>query len=264
MVREIEKEFVDVKIIHEYPYLRSDVVSIRVNKENLCFREGMAVAKAIVTYKGMDSKFYTYECMGVINENFEECFDDQHFEGEDLMFLPCNKEIMRCGDHDFIVRVEKENAIQNGVEYHHIRIYSKVPMLVNRDLVKQPFGTILPTDKEEIIVAGNQFYSVSTCSYLTRPLTSIEKAEGYPRVFLIRDFIKPENMETEDFSEYLQFSMNTSFELESGILSSGKLDFIGFPKTFAEYEMVRLSRLKELLQEGEKYNNYLRAMRYKK
>lgn len=257
-MKNIEKELIEVKNIRDCS-LRPRVVRIQVYKEDLCFRAGMAVARAVVTYVGINKKLDSYECMGIINENFEECFDDAHFEGEDLMFLPFNREIIRCGEHDFIVCVEKCNDFQIKPLYHHIRVYSKVPMLVNRDLVSQPYGIVLPTDREDLVVAGNQFYSISDAYYLTRSFASIKKAAGYPKSFWVQDCLQ-----INGFSECLEFQMNTSFELESGVLSTKTLDFVGFPKTFSEYEMFRLSRLQVLLQEKEKMDAYLRAMQYKK
>lgn len=228
-------------------HLRSFVVSAKVDENTVHFQEGVALVEAEITYKKLNNKLGTYVRKGLINEKFEECFSADSFVAKDLMFLPCNQEILRCGPYDFITKVEKWNDCQRGVEFHHVRIVSGVPAIIRRDL-----KDVLPTDKESIVVTGHQFYNVENGIFLTRQFSQVDKVVGSPGGYYLTDILTEE--------ECLRIGINLDFQLTGHIFSYKNMDWLKDSDqihTLFDYEVFREGYLEICRREQSKCDCFL-------
>lgn len=116
-------------------YCRGNVESAFIDDTKLDFRNGIAVVKASVTVTFFGQESFNYDCMGVIDENYEEIYEgDFNSAGRNLMFMPENESMIRCGDNDFIVEVSCRNDKGKWTEFRHVKIVDGVPTLINKYL----------------------------------------------------------------------------------------------------------------------------------
>lgn len=105
-------------------YLRYGVQKAIINQYKLDFVYGLAIAEATVSGVMSSKEKFTYNAYGVINENYEEAFNGNtcNKDASNLMFLGCNKEIVRCGPFDFITTVLCGDEQNSFYQYRHIHI----------------------------------------------------------------------------------------------------------------------------------------------
>ena len=201
--------------LNEVNYLRGKVISAEIYDTNLDFRNGIAVVKASIVTLDFYRKKGHYESWGLINENYEELYEDENnlFE-RNLMFMPFNENIVRCGDNDFIVEVTCRDDNRIWTEYRHIRIVDGVPTLINRNI-----GGCQKTSLENTIIAGfnnKTLYDITEGKKVTPSLTKIEESEEKGI------FNAVAKIQTEDSycTDYLFFKVNRKGIIVSRVLSS--------------------------------------------
>lgn len=214
--------------LNKVTYLRSTITSIIVDETKLEFKNGVAVAEADVSARDLFNESYTYKCMGLIDENFHEVYADSHHGNEikerNLMFLPYNKNIIRCGDNDFIVEVYCGDDGASWTEYRHIRIVDGIPLMQNK------LNKCQITNHENLVISGytgyNRLYDVTTGEYITPVLYDIKESKVNTEVFDIVAKITSSEEKNSWYVEYLYFKINTKGQIVSKILSSLASDYI--------------------------------------
>lgn len=209
--------------LKEVKHLRSEVISAKIDDADLDFRNGIAVANANITISFFGAQD-SYECVGLINEDYEEAYENKpnHF-GQNLMFMSFNKEIVRCGDNDFIVEVSCRDDNRIWTEYRHIRIVNGVPTLISRNL-----GGCQKTSLENVVIAGfsiKTLYDTSEGKKVTPSLAKIEESQE-EGIFNAVAKIKVEN---SYYIDYLFFKINNEGMIVSRVLSSLANRFLDEP-----------------------------------
>ncbi len=141
----------EIKYYKNRPYLRYGIESLEVEETNLVFEGGFAIAEATMSGTDMQFQPFTYTCTGIITEGYHEAFDDIG-QSRYLMFVPNNKQIVRCGKNDFIVKVACENGESTTYEYKHIRVIDGIPTLMNKDI-----GGCTKTEDGNIITSNGLY-----------------------------------------------------------------------------------------------------------
>lgn len=255
--------------LNDVSYLRRTDVSAVIEEDNLDFRAGMAVAKACISGSRQES----YECFGVIGENYKELYDDSikgNFGERNLMFLSYNRNIVRLSDNDFIVEVLCGDDGRSWTEIRHIKVIDGVPTLVNKNL-----GGCIKTSFDNLIIVGSGYrgyalYDVNKGITITPYLMSIK--ESYSRLFEVATKVDCDALGQTD---YLFFRLNEKGELVSEVLSTIENDFIDFDGTLEELLVTRgamaLEKAQELakkidgfLENKEFVNKYFSLQRKKK
>ncbi len=155
--------------------LREEVLNAQVDETTLDFHNGLAIAKAIVTTKGLFDVPYIYECMGVINENFEEVFyttPSVDFE-KYLMFLPFNQDIIWAGSDSFRVTTKKSLGVREGSSY-----IEDVLLCLDREtfaLTSPNINHFIPTETEDIAIVNQRLYRLSKKVFLTHQLYQLQE-----------------------------------------------------------------------------------------
>ena len=201
--------------LNEVNYLRDEIISAEIDDTNLVFRNGIAVVKASITIGNFCTNKSHYVCCGLINENYEELYKDKSnlFE-RNLMFMPFNKSIVRCGNNDFIVEVSCRDDNRIWTEYRHIRIVDGVPTLINRNL-----GGCQKTSFENIVIAGYRnktLYDTNEGRALTPPLMKIEESQEEG----IFNVVAKIEVDSSYCVDYLFFKINSEGIIVSRVLSS--------------------------------------------
>lgn len=220
-------------ILNGCSHLRGGIVeNATVDETKLEFRNGVAVAEAEVKGVRVTPSWhpFSYTCEGLINENFQEVFEDKLPDSyeRNLMFLPYNEKITRFGDNDFVVNMSCYEDGSWWEEYRHIRIINGVPTLVNQ---------VAPCTKkinETLMIMGenkNTLYSIEQSKMLTPYVESIRESETYDGIFDVMAKVKPLDGENHlQLLDFLYFKMNAEGRCVSSVLSSLENDYI-YPRS---------------------------------
>lgn len=236
--------------LNEVNYLRGEVISAEIDDTNLDFRNGIAVVKASIATLDFYRRKGHYESWGLINESYEEEYEDKSnlFE-RNLMFVPFNKNIVRCGDNDFIVEVTCRDDNRIWTEYRHIRIVDGVPTLINRNI-----GGCQKTSLENIIIAGfnnKTLYDTNEGRALTPPLAKIEESQE-EEIFNVVAKIEVDSSYCVD---YLFFKVNRKGIIVSRVLSSLANGFLG--ESYISIDDLLSKRQAQLIMIRDSFNRAL-------
>lgn len=170
-------------------YLRSNSCKATVDENNVQFINGVALVKATVTKEDWRSgNQITYESFGLIDENFEEVYDDT-LDGKTsryLMFLEHNKSTIQIGENDYLVSVNTGDVDRSWTEFHHIRINDGIPCVMNS------FSSLNTTNIPHLFTNGHALYDVKQAAFLTRKYSSIEALpvdENSEQLYLVKDIV---------------------------------------------------------------------------
>lgn len=235
--------------LNEVNYLRDAVISAKIDDSDLDFRNGIAVAKANITISDFCKHESHYECWGLINESYEEVYEDKiNLFERNLMFMPFNKSIVRYGDNDFIVEVSCRDDNRIWTEFRHIKVIDGVPTLVNRNL-----GGCQKTSLENIVIAGfrnKTLYNISEGTKVTPPLMKIE--EFQEEIFNAVVKIQAEN---SYYVDYLFFKINKEGKIISRVLSSLANRFLDEP--YVSIDGLLLKRQAQLIMIRDSFDRAL-------
>lgn len=201
--------------LNSCPRLRGNVVQAVVDEERLEFRNEISVAQAEVNAIDYYGNSYSYQCVGLINEDFLEVYDGVTVSA--LMFLPYNKEIIRFGDCDFIVAVNCGEDDRDWLEYHHVKIIDGEACLMNDRLgecqrVNNPFLTITGKNKRAL-------YDIKEGKFLTPYVANVRMSENAVDCFDVISQVKVEFEDEYELIDYLYFRINSKGETVSDVFS---------------------------------------------
>jgi len=204
-------------------HLRGGIVeTAKVDETKLEFRNGVAVAEAEVKGVRVTPSWhpFSYTCEGLINENFQEVFEDKLPDSyeRNLMFLPYNEEIIRFGDNDFVVNMSCYEDGSWWEEYRHIRIINGVSTLVNQ------VASCTKKVNETLMIMGNNkkaLYSIERGEMLTPYVESIRESEAYCDVFdVMASASSISSKKSSLLEDFLYFKINLGGRVISKVLSS--------------------------------------------
>lgn len=239
--------------LNDVGFFREKEISAEINDTNLDFRNGIAVAKANLTIFAPCVQGTSYECVGLVNENYEEAFADKNNRfALNLMFMPFNKSIIRCGDNDFIVEVSCRDDNRIWTEYRHIKVINGVPTLINRNL-----GGCQKTSLENIVIAGfnnKTLYDTNDGKKVTSPLTKIEESQEEG----IFNAVAKIQIENSYCTDYLFFKINREGIIVSKVLSSLENRFLDEDYVAADDLLSR--RKEQLIMIRDSFNKTLDSL----
>lgn len=214
-------------VLNEVSYLREGVVSAQIDESQVEFHNGLAVIKATLTYSSPICRAKSYDCYGVIDENFHEAFDDKLPYARNLMFLPYNAALTRIGDSDFIASVNCGDENMSFVQNRHIRLVDGCPMMVNENI-----GVYQKTTNEDILIVGwknKRLYSVSSGEFITPLFHDITQSSNSDNVFDV--VVCNSSLENPKYplSDYYFFKIDKDGIIISPILSSLTCEYISYP-----------------------------------
>lgn len=235
---------------------------VEVN-EKVHFLEGLALVdgKVLITNSaGIASS-------GVINENYEEAFtNEEDLASKSLMFYRankcCNVKMQRFGARDFFVAARnRSEEWYMGNEYRHIRVVDGVPTILSKLPVWPK-----ETNKESVVLVGNQFYDVLKGKYSTHEFQEVSLLDRENGVYYIQDKLALESAEDDKdlFVDYWNFQMDVDLQLLSYVWSSRGEDVLQDGLTYNEYLQFRNERLDELGKAKQSYNKRVLALKQKK
>lgn len=258
-------------IYHSRNYLGSNNLVLNVDEEQVHFINGIAAVNAtVVGQNGRENETIS----GIINEAYQEVFDDKSqcawsYAGRYLMFIPYNKNILRCGENDFIVTVRQGDENHWYYAYKHIRIKDMKATLVNEDI-----GECFKTNDENILIIGGvsnwhnkKLYNIAKGEHIDGHYDEISIIDGYPNRFAVKKYI---NSLTEDSSkgedlyltDDLYFQIDQNGHIISKIFSKRKLEFLDYGDTpIDDYPSYRKQ---ELVEESQKLKAAVHSLRYYK
>ncbi len=208
--------------LNDVEYLRGKIISASVDEEQLEFKNGVALAKASIT-----SRYYggtkEYECYGLIDEEFNEVYDDDEKKsGNDfratrnLMFIGYNIDAYRFQENDFIIGVSCQDDALTWKEYRHVRIVDGAPTRINI-LYNKPVATSVLG----VVISGGTLYDINNGKVVASKLTSISEAENQPGVFDVTARIVLEQYKGRyELVDYLFFKIDSTGKIVSRVLSS--------------------------------------------
>ena len=249
---------------HDRSYLRQNNLVMSVNEKKVQFINGIAAVHATVR-----SEYDTDTYSGIINEEYQEVFDDDEQYGDAcryLMFLGYNTKILRSGENDFIV------TVRVGDEYHsyylnrHVRIEDGKAVLVNEDI-----GKYYKTNLENILIIGGRYdvhdkklYNITKGKHICGGYDEISVIEGRPDYFAVKKSITSltkDSPKDEDLylTDELYFQIDQNGHIVSKVFSQRKLDFLDYGDvSLDEYPMYRK---KELIEESQKLKENVYSLR---
>lgn len=197
--------------------------SIEVEETSLKFINGLAVAKGIVHVVYPNKKTFDFECFGVINENFEEIGENRF--SSNLMFLGSNKEIIRFGPTNFIVKVLCGDPEEPHLEYRHISLFQGQEILLERNI-----GEFQTTKVPHIVItrdnAGFRLYNILLAEYITPYFYHIEEVPDKEDSFFVTDKIEGSFFDKRGqltyYNDFLYFYIDTKRNITSPIQSMSK------------------------------------------
>jgi len=205
--------------LNNVDYLRSGSCKTFVDENEVQFIDGIALVKAKSSGKNWRSgEPFSYESFGLINEDFEEVYDDS-LDGRTsryLMFLGHNNCALRFGKFDYLVSVATADDGRSWHEHYHIRIIDGVPTVIKN------LDKIVPTEDSKIITDGHALYDVENAIFLTRRYSSIEQQQldesGIP-TYLVSDVVTSYEYQNDD-PKKIKYPINK----DTGIVD--KLSFV--------------------------------------
>lgn len=198
--------------LNNCPNLRNKVVRAVVDEDQLEFRNGVSTIQATVDAIDFYNRPYSYQCVGLINENFCEAYDN--CSATDLMFLPYNKEIIRFNDCDFIVGVNCGEDDRDWIEYRHVKVIDGEVHLMHNHLgecqkVEQPFLTITGKNKKAL-------YDIDQGGFLTPYVENIGISKDNSHTF---DVLAQVTCDLYELIDYLYFKINSEGKAVSTVFS---------------------------------------------
>lgn len=165
----------EIKLNESSALLREKVLEAKVDETNLVFHNGLAIAKATVATNSLFDTPYIYDCMGVINENFEEafCISSQNDLEKYVMFLPFNQEIIWAGSDSFRISAKKSLGVREGCSY-----MDDILLCFNREtftLTSPNIHHFIPTKIEDIGIVDKRLYRLSKKAFLTHQLYQLQE-----------------------------------------------------------------------------------------
>ncbi len=246
---------------HNRRYLRSNDLVLSVDEEQVHFINGIAA----VNIKDGNRKLYS----GIINEDYQEVFDDEYRYGEArryLMFLRYNTNIFRCGENDFIVRTRHGDDHNFYYTNAHIRIVDKKAIFINKDI-----GEYYPTNLKNIfIIDGNMnwhdkgLYDISKGKHICGGYDEISVVDGYPNHFFVKKRITSLTEEATDedlyLTDYLYFQIDQNGHIITKIFSERKMQYLNYGDlNIDDYPMYYKQ---ELIEESQKQSPRLKEVIY--
>lgn len=227
-------------------------ISAVVDETTLEFKNGVAVAEAIIKCYGTDK---TYKCFGLIDENFCEVYGDVidgDITSQSLMFYRFNKNIVRCGDNDYIVEVSCTDYDRSWTEFRHISIENGVPIFVNK------LGTpYFPKKRHSnLVTVGTiggcyRIYDVLKRCYITPELSYIRPSVEDDRVF---DVSLSMTADCDDLVlDHLYFKIDTQGNIVSDAISTLDNGRIIISESMSAFDFVEKRRAKLNTQKNDFY-----------
>lgn len=183
--------------LNDVDYLRSSSCKTWVDENEVEFVDGIALVKVKLSGRQWNGEPFSHECFGLINEDFEELYDDSLDKKASryLMFFGYNVNTLRIGKTDFLTSVKTADDGRSWTEHYHIRIIDGVPTVLN-NLCK-----ITTTNDPEIITDGHALYDVKTATFLTRRYSYIQQRpfdeSGIP-TYLVSDVVTSYDYRDDD------------------------------------------------------------------
>lgn len=267
--------------LNSVDYLRSGSCKTFVDENEAQFIDGLALVKAKSSGRHWRSgEPFSYESFGLINENFEEVYDDS-LDGRTsryLMFLGYNVNTLRIGKSDFLTSVATADDGMSWTEHYHIRIIDGVPTVLNN------LCEIITTSDPKVITDGHALYDVESATFLTQRYSSIQQQpldeSGIP-TYLVRDRVTsyeyreddpkrimyPINKETGIVDE-LSFVIDRTDRIVSPVYSDIEHNwYVSSCDDDTNYDTLKKQRrteLKELEQRGIELSQGLQLKRFLK
>lgn len=250
---------------HNRDYLRRNNLVIQVDEEQVHFINGIAAVNATIVGRKENIS-------GIINEEYQEVFDDEIQYGEsrrNLMFFEYNTKILRCGENDFIV------TVRQGDEYHwhyankHIRIQDMKTTLINENIG----GEYLKTNNENILIIEKPFnwhdkklYNIAKGEYIKGSYDEISIIDGYPNCFAVKKRINSlveKSSKDEDLylTDNLYFQIDQNGHIISKIFSQRKLEFLDYGDT--DVDNYPLYCKQELVEESKKLKEAVYSLKHR-
>lgn len=231
--------------------LREGIQKIEIETDNLDFKNGYAVAKALVScytlekgFSGYKPKMYTFDCEGLINEKYEEAFNTNNKSNaaKYFMFLEETKKITRLKENYFIVESSCKEYGKYRTNFTFLGIHNKIPFVVQNNI--QNFKE---TSTKDLVIINNQFYNLITSKFVGPKFESLEETKKTG----IFEFIDRLNIPDEsDYSystiELLTAKVYSDFTLYSDVYSASEGDKALLTNGIENYLEVREKRIKEL------------------
>lgn len=245
--------------------LRNHVKKIEVDETNLTFINGLAVANATVhTFQmlenssgGYTPKTNIYNCVGIINENYEEAFSvsSKLDSNKYLAFLEPNKKITRVGVNDFIVETRE---VEQGYVYKpltHIRIINQKPQV----LVEKNKNFTL-TSISNVAILNNCFYFITANKFFGLKFKSLKEDAHHPGEFILVDeIIVPANNEMESpLVDTLTCRIDTRMQVKSNVYSMVEEIPVYFQSN--NYQEVHNERIEQLQEKRAKFINHISSL----
>lgn len=247
------------------PSLRNHVKKIEIDDANITFMNGLAVVNATVyTFQmlenssgGYKPKTSIYNCMGVINEKYEEAFDvkDNQDANKYLAFLEPNKKITRVGMNDFIVETREVEQGYVFAPMTHIRIVNQKPqVLVEKN--KNFYLTSIPN----IAILNNCFYFITASKFFGLKFKSLREDYYHPGEFIILDeIIVPANKEIESpIIDCLTCRIDTRMQVKSNVYSMIENGIVYYNTT--DYPTLHNLRMKDLEEQRAKFIHHISSL----
>ncbi len=154
-------------------------IPVYVDSQKVEFQEGLAVVKGLCLTDGKRGDYYG-TLYGVINEDFEEAFDDTML-GRNLMFMAYNRKIERFGDKDFVVKVHcTDEVYKEWMEYRHIRVQEGKAVLINN------IGSYQKTQDSKVLLVNKSYlYDIEKGKVITPAFTRMEEDKENPGLFKV-------------------------------------------------------------------------------
>ncbi len=239
-----------------------------VDEKKVHFINGIAAVHATVR-----GEYKTTTCSGIINEEYQEVFDDDYELYGDarryLMFLGYNTKILRCGENDFIVTVRVSDDNYSYYVNRHVRMEDRKATLINENI-----GEYHKTNLENMLMIGRKFnwydkklYNIMKGKYTCRGYDEISVIDGQPDYFAVKKSITSvtkDSRKNEDLYliDDLYFQIDQNGHIVSKIFSTRKLDFLGYgDKNIDDYPMYRKQ---ELIEESQKLKDNVYLLRRSK
>lgn len=217
---------------HNRDYLRSNNLVMNVDEEQVHFINGIAAVNA--TVHGFRTKTGSEIYSGIINEEYQEVFDDEVQYGDigairHLMFLGYNTNILRCGENDFVVTVRQGDEYHCRYAYKHIRIMDMKATLINEDI-----GEYIKTNDGNILITGGLFnqhgkklYNVIQGKHIGSGYSKIDSIDGSNQFYVVKRVSSrtKENSKGEEdlcLTDDLHFQIDSNGHIISRVLSSRK------------------------------------------
>lgn len=244
--------------LNSVEYLRRNIISATVDEDQLEFKNGVALARAVVTssYHGK-----VYSCWGLIDEQFQEVYSDSQQEDfkaqRNLMFMEYNLGAERLLDNDYIIKVACGADNGTWIEYRHIRVVDGIPMTINK------IGKYVRTKLDRLVICSwyDSFYlyDISTGKMVTPHLASIKETDENDELFDVSIKVMLENGNC-GLVDNLFFRIDSEGNIVSKVLSSLENGYLDVAPEESIEELVQ-SRKQYIQEREEQFEKELKEFR---